>query len=719
MKRALLIITLCAIALSATAGSANAGWYDVYACGQSPHGYAGNASWGADVPDPFTTAYTGCPGEGLVARNSIGGAAAPFAAGARQIFRAPPGTRIVRFRGNINVSEFRGWVAGLLDDSHRYIWCGWGCTSYGQYLSVDLPLNTQQLFAQATCGSFGGCPRWNLDALMAMRDVVVTLDDPNPPGVQITSGSVTEPGWHSGDQTVAYRAWDASGISKTLVLVDGTQQDKWENTCFDDRPKPCDDQDRASSLPSFIFGADGRHRVSIHAIDRVGLVTSVDREVLIDRTAPTQPLEAEIDGGIGWRSRNSFDMHWRNPNQTASPIAAARYLLCPEATRAGESTGCIQGRRAVRDISSLSDLHVPSQGAWRLSLWLEDAAGNADPARSVSLSSLRFDDTPPAIAFVGPSESDPMRVRVTASDAISGLSVGEIEARRRGETAWRSLPTSFEKGGFAALLDDEALPKGVYDISARAVDAAGNERTIDQMPDGEAAARRLPVRISTRLAVGKPKRVRARDAHGRHRYRTVLVVRPQSRFGRTIPLTGRLTMPGGNPLAGADIEVWQQVKLGGAEWQRISQVRTTRTGRFRFKALKGPSRTLRFRYPGTTTIRARSAEVQLRVRAVTSLRVNRSHVVNGEEARFHGRLRGRQSTEAGKLLYLQVFTRGRWSTFATPRADRNSGRWSYAYRFTGTRGRVRYRFRALVPREASFPYETGVSHSVHVTVRGL
>jgi protocatechuate 3,4-dioxygenase beta subunit len=251
------------------------------------------------------------------------------------------------------------------------------------------------------------------------------------------------------------------------------------------------------------------------------------------------------------------------------------------------------------------------------------------------------------------------------------------------------------------------------------VDAAGNERTVDRLPNGDAAARRLPVRIYTRLAVGKRKRVRARDANGRHRYRTILVVRPQARFGRTIPLSGRLTMPGGNPLAGADIEVWQQVKLGGAQWRRISQVRTTRTGRFRYKALKGPSRTLRFRYPGTATIRARSTVVDLRVRAVTSMRVNRNRVVNGEEVRFHGRVRGRQSAEAGKLVYLQVFTRGRWSTFATPRANRSNGGWSYAYRFTGTRGRVRYRFRALLPREASFPYETGSSHSVFVTVRGL
>ena len=58
-----------------------------------------------------------------------------------------------------------------------------------------------------------------------------------------------------------------------------------------------------------------------------------------------------------------------------------------------------------------------------------------------------------------------------------------------------------------------------------------------------------------------------------------------------------------------------------------------------------------------------------------------------------------------------MYTRGRWSTFATPRANRVTGVWSQPYRFSATRGLVRYRFRVLIPREASFPYETGASRS--------
>ncbi|MGH2970320.1 MAG: hypothetical protein ACRDK0_14855, partial [Solirubrobacteraceae bacterium] len=443
------------------------------------------------------------------------------------------------------------------------------------------------------------------------------------------------------------------------------------------------------------------------------------QHVLIDRTAPAQPLDASVPASDGWRAQNRFTVQWRNPPQSAAPIAAVRYTICPAANRAGDPKGCTQGSHRARNVAALADLKVPAPGDWRITLWLEDEAGNADPERSVTLPGLRFDEAPPSVAFAAPIASDPTRVRVVATDATSGVAAGQIEARRRGEDAWRSLRTTLGGNGFSAVLDDELLPKGNYELRARAVDLAGNERSTQSLQDGQPATRKLPLRIRTRLAVGKRKRVRANRSRGKRRYRTVLIVKPRARYGRTIPLRGRLTTPGANPLAGADVEVWEQVKLPRAEWRRIGLVRTSRTGRFRFKALRGPSRVLRFRYPGTATIRARSRQVDQRVRAVTSFRVNRQRVVNGEEIRFHGRLKGRQTADTGKLLHLQVYTRGRWSTFATPRANRANGRWSQPYRFTATRGEVEYRFRALVPREASFPYETGVSHSTRVTVQGL
>jgi hypothetical protein len=471
-------------------------------------------------------------------------------------------------------------------------------------------------------------------------------------------------------------------------------------------------------IPGSLFGVDGAHEVVLRAADAAGNWSGASTVVFVDQTPPGQAHDARIEGGDGWRSSNGFDVSWRNPIQDASPIAGVRYAICP-AAGAGALAPCQDGAIKGRDIDSIAGLRVPRPGAWNLSIWLQDDAGNADRERAVLVGTLRVDDTPPEASIAPLVASDPTRVRVLTRDAVSGVAEAAIEARREGEDAWRSLATSRDGDTFSATLDDGVLPRGRYELRARVVDYAGNERTTQQEPNGDPSTRALPLRISTRLAVGRPRRVAARGSNGKRRYRTVLQIRPRTRFGRTVPIQGRLTMPGGNPLADADVEVWERIKVPSAAWRQVSVVRTTPTGRFRFKALRGPSRVLRFRYPGTATIRSQATEVELGVRAMTTFRANRSRVVNGEEIRFHGRLKGQQTGETGKLLHLQVYTRGRWSTFATPRASRETGLWTYPYRFSATRGLVRYRFRVLIPRETTFPYETGTSRTVRVTVRGL
>jgi hypothetical protein len=147
-------------------------------------------------------------------------------------------------------------------------------------------------------------------------------------------------------------------------------------------------------------------------------------------------------------------------------------------------------------------------------------------------------------------------------------------------------------------------------------------------------------------------------------------------------------------------------------------LKTNRRGGFSYRAPKGVSRTIRFRYEGTGTIRSATRDVALLVRARTTLRPSRRFFVNGETMRLRGRLRGRGIPPEGKLVELQVLLRGRWRTFATTRAALD-GRWYYDYRFDGTRGSQTYRFRARVPREATYPYETGGSRVLRVRVRGL
>ncbi len=89
----------------------------------------------------------------------------------------------------------------------------------------------------------------------------------------------------------------------------------------------------------------------------------------------------------------------------------------------------------------------------------------------------------------------------------------------------------------------------------------------------------------------------------------------------------------------------------------------------------------------------------------------------GQTVRFRGRVRGGYIPRRGKLMEVQAYFRGRWRTISTTRARRN-GAWSFGYTFGATVGRVAYRFRALVPDESGYPFETGASRPVRVTVSG-
>jgi hypothetical protein len=412
---------------------------------------------------------------------------------------------------------------------------------------------------------------------------------------------------------------------------------------------------------------------------------------------------------------NDFDLSWRNPAERGrAPIAGANVAICPAATAAGSWTGCRYHSRTAANATSFENLAVPGPGRWLARVWLTDAAGNRDE-QTAQIVPLLFDDAPPTVSFRPSDPQDPTRVAIVASDATSAISRADIEFRRQGSRSWTPLEVAAAEGGFAARLNDERLANGLYELRARVTDSAGNERSATS-----AALRRVPLRIDTRLTAGELRTRRVQRARGRKpRLRRVIVVRPRVRYGRVIPIGGRLTTPGGNPVANASLEVWQRVKRPAARWRRVAIVGTNGNGRYLFRATRGPSRTLRFRYPGTNLVRGRTSEVDLSVQAGAILRASRRRVVNGGDVRFSGRVLGRNLPATGKLVELQAYSRGEWRTFATPRAHPRTGRWSHAYRFTATRGTVRYRFRAQIPREAGFPYSRGASRPVTVVVRGL
>ena len=725
MNRLVVIAATLAALLLALPSAASAGTYDVVACDAAPS-FANN-SWRQEVSHSSMVTFTACPSSdnpklGLGARNGYfaSGTTAPTGAAARWWFDAPPGTAIVGIRANgLFEQKSHRWQTALSNGAQLFAGCPATPSNTGAFCAdgmnaadyVALP-GSGALYTEVYC-AYGPCPvERDWWAWASLTWVSVTVLDQTAPSVGNPGGSLWSDGWVSGTRQATFDASDNTGIKDVRVLIAGREMARAGRGC-DPTAKTC------PNWPGVVLDVathngipDGEHELVLDAVDRGDNHGSVSRKVRIDNTAPAAPRDLAVQGGEGWHAANDFNISWTNPEPQAAPIAGADYRLCPV-----PDDDCVSGTVAGRDLTELKNLEVPHPGEWTLTVWLRDEAGNARPETAAAPVHLRLDAEPPVLAIREHDPEDPARVRVEARDAVSGIARGEVEVKRDGTDTWRSVPAQIEDGGFSAMLDDEHLRDGVYEVRARAWDAAGNERSSGRRVSGEVAKVSLPVRVKTKMRVGKKRTVRARGAN--RRKRVVYVRRPLVGQGKKVRVRGRLTAPGGNPLADVTIDVAARLPLPGLGFQPVATLRTSRTGRFSYLVPKGPSRIVRFRYPGAAKIRSQTRDVRVRVRGSSTIGVDRKRVVNGEPVTFAGRLRGGFVPAGGKLAELQFFDRGKWRTFRTLRAAPSDGRWSYTYRFDGTRGTRTYRFRLRIPRENGYPFSTGRSRRVAVTVRGL
>jgi hypothetical protein len=188
----------------------------------------------------------------------------------------------------------------------------------------------------------------------AVTEATATIDDTEPP-------TLTGFGWQ---RTAEVLAEDASGIRS----VAGRDQ-----ACSFTRLPPCPGQVRASlDLP------DGVHTVSVTATDAAGQSRTAPVTVRVDRVAPESPIGLSVAPG--------FVYTWTNPAGMA-PIVAAHL-----------SDGTVVRGEGISQLSA-------ARGD--LGLWLEDAAGNADPQTAVTMGPVR------PIALDRPVFQTTPQVRVT------------------------------------------------------------------------------------------------------------------------------------------------------------------------------------------------------------------------------------------------------------------------------------------------------------------
>jgi 5-hydroxyisourate hydrolase-like protein (transthyretin family) len=658
--------------------------------------------------------------------------------GARSIFilRAPPGTRFTRFT----------WSGDAARTDCRYALHLWAYRPDGSTTAiknvranrrcVPRPGKTQiagwprprtydvsgatSIVQRIVCVGAPGKPHCSSRERNYIRTLTAraTVADVSPPTVRIVADNpFTRGQWVRGAQSVTYQASDNVGVKVARAVMGAQPRGEHPRECDYARRIPCTNGAGAVPVDTTRL-SDGSQSLTIHALDGAGnLGTSVPITVRTDNTAPGA-VPVQVLGGEGWRNQNNFDLAWSNPNEgDRAPISAAHYRVC----RAG-GVECTTNVSSALGIDRIAALAVPGPGEWQVRMWREDAATNRQPENASVPVTMRFDPEPPQLGFEPLTASDPTLISVLVDDKVSGVASGQIELSRRGSNSWQALATQRHGNRLVARIDDAALPAGPYLLRATARDQASNQNSTDKLLDGRPMAITLPLRrpIMLRAGVERKRTVRRTVGRGEKRRkvrRRVTALEPRARLelGDRIRVRGRLETANGQPISAADVQVhWSNA---GAADQQLGAVRTDEEGGFSYVTPASASGVLRFVYSGTPLLLPVQTQVNLLVRAGSTIRATPRKVLNGRTVSFSGRLRSLPAPPAGKLVELQVVLSGRWQTFRTTRTNAD-GHWRVRYRFRRTCGLTRYRFRARLPAEAAYPFVSGRTRAVGVRVRG-
>jgi hypothetical protein len=184
---------------------------------------------------------------------------------------------------------------------------------------------------------------------------------------------------------------------------------------------------------------------------------------------------------------------------------------------------------------------------------------------------------------------------------------------------------------------------------------------------------------------------------------------------RGATVRGRLVDQDGHGVGNAEVCVATRLPLGGAAEHVVATPRTTKSGHFSVHLHRGPSRIVRTAYWANDS-KSLEKTKRLRVHARPRLNLSPDRVLhNGQRVHFHVHLPGPRN--GGKSVTLKVDAGNRWLPLRRGRTNKH-GTWTSQYRFHATTGRQTYRFRAFMPKQRGYPYESGNSRVKRQTVVG-
>jgi hypothetical protein len=178
-------------------------------------------------------------------------------------------------------------------------------------------------------------------------------------------------------------------------------------------------------------------------------------------------------------------------------------------------------------------------------------------------------------------------------------------------------------------------------------------------------------------------------------------------------LRGQLTGSSG-PVKAASVCVYEVVDEPAGIEQLLQVAKSSSTGNFGVEIPPGPSRSFRVAYRYNDH-QIESPSMYLDSSVLPSLQLSKSNLSNGDAVGFHGKIPGPNADE--RAVTMQARVGKKWRSFKQLVTDAK-GNFKGKYRFTQTRGRVSYVFRALVKKQGGYPYSAGASPKRKLVVHG-
>ncbi len=541
--------------------------------------------------------------------------------------------------------------------------------------------------------------------------------DRTPPGVP-TPGPLA--GWSRAPGLRVDATQDAlSGFREIQLRVDGGG---WER------------------LTSRSLFPDGIHRVALRAVDVAGNASApVERTFRVDTTPPIARIVARTSGP----GTATLDVS----GTTDRSSGVARWTV-----RRGGPDGTVVARSS--DPRALREVRAPN-GTHRFHLRVEDEAGNVGHAWS---SPVRFDDRAPSvrISHVPSGWIDGFRVvgrrdnrlGIQLSDGTGESGIGPVQVQLRQRAGWKVVDRYNEAGApriragahFLTIdLDVPGIRSGPADVRVVAMDAdhaalrgvtrsrrvlldldGVDYRALGIPKTGVAGARLDPTSGIHFWDVASPggvrflvwdlealalPRLRVAGARRTQRFRGRRIPLKRTVVGRPVRVAGRVAGPTGAGLEGV------VVLLRDPQRRTVARTTTGPRGGFALSDRATGGGIWSTEAIGRGRLVSRFA---LRVRPRLRLSANRREVPAGGRVVLRGSVRPRRGSYA-KMVQLQFRDGRRWRPFANARIGRN-GRYRLTYRFRRAGG-YSVRIRAVMLRQANWPFTPGVARPITVRVR--